>query len=108
MIASLALSGTAWAQGADEEAPPQDAAPAEPAPSVKDPKVVKTWQSAGDTLVKKGDALAKQGKADEAKTSYENAVTAYGKAIDAGAAPSPKHHEQAHPPDPATDTTGAN
>jgi len=64
------------------DAPPSDAPPADAA-VVKDPKVVKTWLKAADTLVKKGDTLTKQNKAAEAKTSYENAATAYQKAIDA-------------------------
>jgi hypothetical protein len=84
---AAALAGTAAAQPAEEPVEPQ---------VVKDPKVVKTWQSAGDTLVKKGDAFAKQGKADDAKTSYDNAVTAYGKAIDASTDPAPLQLTLAH------------
>lgn len=83
----LCLSAPAFAQGdpieMEGDAPPADAPPPAEAPNVKDPKVVKTWLKAADTLVKKGDTLAKQNKAAEAKTSYENAATAYQKAIDA-------------------------
>lgn len=82
----LCLSAPAFAQGdpieMEGDAPAGDAAPAD-APVVKDPKVVKTWLKAADTLVKKGDAFTKQNKAADAKTSYENAATAYQKAIDA-------------------------
>src|SRR4051812_34863328 len=92
--ASLCLSTSAFAQPADgeiemegdEPAPPTDQPPAPQPPSdqpvVKDPKVAKKWQQAGDALLRKGDQLAKQGK-PEAKQSYENAVTAYQKAIEA-------------------------
>ncbi len=78
----------AFAQGGIDmdDAPPSGAPPAD-APVVKDPKVVKTWTTAGDTLMKKGDAFTKQGKAPEAKTHYENAVTAYQKALDAAEEP---------------------
>src|SRR4051812_33705154 len=102
--ASLCLSQPAFAQSADDEiemegepapTPPADQpadqpAPApsdqsaQPAPIVKDPKVAKKWQQAGDQLVKKGDQLAKQKKEPEAKQLYENAVTAYQKAVEAG------------------------
>jgi len=54
----------------------------QPAPIVKDPKVAKKWQQAGDQLMKKGDYLTGKGK-PEAKTQYENAVTAYQHAIEA-------------------------
>jgi tetratricopeptide (TPR) repeat protein len=89
LIAGLACgASTAFAQSAEEETvdmtqPVDGGAPA------KDPKAVKTWQAAGDTLIKKGDALAKQGKADEAKTIYVNAATAYQKAIEASDDPTP-------------------
>src|SRR6185503_8091719 len=56
--------------------PPSD----QPAPVVKDPKIAKKWQQAGDQLMKKGDYLTGKGK-PEAKAQYENAVTAYQKAI---------------------------
>ncbi|HEX5063069.1 MAG TPA: PEGA domain-containing protein [Kofleriaceae bacterium] len=58
--------------------PPSD----QPPPIVKDPKVAKKWQQAGDQLMKKGDYLTGKGKPD-AKTMYENAVTAYQHAIEA-------------------------
>jgi hypothetical protein len=60
--------------------PPQDD---QPAPVVKDPKIAKKWQQAGDVLMKKGDYLTGKGK-PEAKQQYENAVTAYQKAIELG------------------------
>ncbi len=102
--ASLCLSQSAFAQSADEgeiemegdpaPTPPPDQPadqpaqpsgdqPEQPAPVVKDPKVAKKWQQAGDQLVKKGDQLTKQKKEPDAKQQYENAVTAYQKAVEA-------------------------
>jgi len=111
LVAAVAMtsvvSSRALAQDAGEPPPDDAAAASEPAPPVKDPKVVKTWQSAGDTLVKKGDALTKQGKTDEAKTSYENAVTAYAKAIDAAVDASALQLSMALAQDKAGDTPGA-
>jgi hypothetical protein len=106
LAASLAcVASPAFAQVAEpEEAPPADAAPAAPA---KDPKVVKTWQAAGDTLIKKGDQLTKQGKADEAKTHYVNAATAYQKAIDASDDPTALQLLLATALDKAGDPAGA-
>lgn len=91
VVLAAGLASPAFAQGGIEmegdapaDPPPTDAAPPlADAPVVKDPKVAKTWTTAGDTLMKKGDALTKQGKAAEAKPSYENAATAYRKAIEA-------------------------
>ena len=96
---SLCVSTSVFAQPAEGEIEmegdpaPAEPAPAEPAPAeqpaeqppavVKDPKVAKKWQKAGDQLVKKGDQLTKQGKLDEAKQQYTNAVTAYQRAIEA-------------------------
>jgi hypothetical protein len=91
--ASLCVSSTSFAQPAEGEiemegdpakAPPADPPPQsdQPAPVVKDPKVAKKWQQAGDQLMKKGDYLTGKGK-PEAKQHYENAVTAYQKAIEA-------------------------
>src|SRR5262245_13705705 len=90
--ASLCVSSSSFAQPAEGEiemegdpaaaaqpaTPPSD----QPAPPVKDPKVAKKWQQAGDQLIRKGDQLTKQGK-PEAKAQYENAVTAYQRAIEA-------------------------
>jgi hypothetical protein len=84
--ASLCFGSQAFAQPADGEiemegdppAPTTDQPPADdaqPAPVVKDPKVAKKWQQAGDQLTKQGKP--------EAKQQYENAVTAYQKAIEA-------------------------
>jgi len=85
-LACLATPASAQPDVTGDKPPgdaPADAPPPVDAPVVKDPKVVKTWLQAADTLVKKGDLLTKQGKAAEAKTSYDNAVTAYQKAIEA-------------------------
>jgi hypothetical protein len=88
----------AWAQPGepepDIEMEPEDAAPAPaptppadgsaaPAPVVKDPKVAKKWQTAGQQLVQKADYNTRKNKLEEAKAQYENALTAYGKAIEA-------------------------
>jgi len=88
--------------------PPPDAPPPDAnAPVVKDPKVAKTWLTAGDTLVKKGDQLTKQGKTADAKTSYENAVTAYQKAIEASEDATAIQLQLAIALDKAGDTPGA-
>jgi hypothetical protein len=70
-------------EGDPTQAPPPDPTQSDqPAPVVKDPKIAKKWQQAGDQLMKKGDYLTGKGK-PEAKQQYENAVTAYQKAIEA-------------------------
>src|SRR5262245_2127842 len=90
--ASLCLSSTVFAQAPegeiemDGDPPPADPPPEQPpsdqpAPIVKDPKVAKKWEKAGDQLMRKGDQMTKQGK-PEAKAQYENAVTAYQRAIE--------------------------
>ncbi|HEY5945677.1 MAG TPA: PEGA domain-containing protein, partial [Kofleriaceae bacterium] len=90
--ASLCFSASVFAQPAEGEIemegeqPPADQPAQQPSdqpqPVVKDPKVAKKWQQAGDVLMKKGDYLTGKGK-PEAKQHYENAVTAYQKAIEA-------------------------
>jgi hypothetical protein len=89
--ASLCVSSSLFAQPSEDEiemeadpvAADIDEAAPEP-PPVKDPKLAKKWQRAGDQLMRKGDQLTKRGKDADAKQSYENAVTAYQKAIEAG------------------------
>ena len=48
---------------------------------VKDPKVAKKWQRAGDILIRKGDYLTRKGKTDDATQQYNLAVTAYQHAV---------------------------
>jgi hypothetical protein len=92
--ASLCVTSSVFAQPAEgeiemegekppEPAPAAEEQPATPTPPVKDPKLAKKWQKAGEQLVRKGDQLTKQGKQAEAKQQYENAVTAYQKAVEA-------------------------
>jgi hypothetical protein len=87
-LTTLALAqpaaGEIEMEGDPPPAPPADPPPEgdQPAPVVKDPKIAKKWQQAGDQLIKKGDYLTGKGK-PEAKQHYENAVTAYRKAIEA-------------------------
>ncbi len=93
--ASLCVSSLSFAQQAEgevelegdqpappttDEPPPSDQ-PQEPQAPVKDPKLAKKWQRAGDQLMRKGDQLTKQGKPD-AQAQYENAATAYQRAIE--------------------------
>ena len=61
---------------------PEDGSAA-PVAVVKDPKVAKKWQTAGQQLVAKGDYNTRKNKVEDAKLQYENALTAYGKAIEA-------------------------
>jgi hypothetical protein len=60
----------------------QAAEPAKPE-VVKDPKVAKKWQRAGDILIRKGDYLTRKGKTDDATQQYNLAVTAYQHAVEA-------------------------
>lgn len=106
----IAMTAVAHAQpaGIDDDAPAGPPAPEiGEGPQPKDPKVVKTWQSAGDTLIKRGDALVKEGKTDEARTQYENAVTAYSRAIAASDDPNTLRIALATAQDKAGDTPGA-
>lgn len=110
LAALVALPSLAYAQGGDIEMEGDPLPPDAPAPDtapVKDPKAVKTWQTAGDTLLKKGDVQTRQGKAAEAKTSYDNAATAYRKAIDASEDGVPLHLQLATALDKAGDAVGA-
>src|SRR5574338_1120246 len=72
-------------QPADQPSDQATEQPAEPAKPevVKDPKVAKKWQRAGDILIRKGDYLTRKGKADDAKQQYSLAVTAYQHAVEA-------------------------
>jgi hypothetical protein len=95
--ASLLASNTSLAQPEGEiemegdspapaDPPPEEPAepqPEEPPPVVKDPKIARKWQQAGDQLIRKGDYMTRHKKESEARTHYENAVTAYQKAIEA-------------------------